>query len=51
MLKERSQKYNEAMYIITHRKENASVINDANLIFLEKKDGITYVKATESATM
>lgn len=51
MLKERSQKYNEAMYIITHRKENASVVTDANLIFLEKKDGITYVKATESATM
>lgn len=51
MLKERTQKYNEAMYIITHRKENATVMNDANLIFLEKKEGITYLKAAETATI
>jgi DNA repair exonuclease SbcCD ATPase subunit len=51
MLKERSQKYNEAMYIITHRKENVTAMNDANLIFLEKKEGITYLKAAETATM
>jgi DNA repair exonuclease SbcCD ATPase subunit len=51
MLKERSMKYNEAMYIITHRKENVTATNGANLILLEKKDGITYLKATESATM
>jgi len=51
LLKERSQKYNEAMFIITHRKENAALMNDANLIFLEKKDGITILKAIESATM
>ena len=51
LLKDRSQKYNEAMFIITHRKENAVLMNDANLIFLEKKDGLTTLKAFESATM
>jgi len=51
LLKDRSQKYNEAMFIITHRKENAVLMNDANLIFLEKKDGLTTLKAIESATM
>lgn len=51
LLKERSQKYNEAIYIITHRKENAALMNDANLIFLEKKDGLTTLKASESSTI
>lgn len=51
LLKDRSQKYNEAMFIITHRKENAILMNDANLMFLEKKGGITTLKAIESATM
>ena len=40
MLKERSVKYSEAMYIITHRKENATLMNDANVIFLEKKNDV-----------
>jgi DNA repair exonuclease SbcCD ATPase subunit len=51
MLKERSIKYNEAMYIITHRKENTTLMNDSNVIHLEKKNGITELKMTETCTI
>lgn len=51
MLRERSIKYSEAMYIITHRKENATLMNDANVIFLEKKNGITELTLREMATI
>lgn len=40
ILKERVEKYNECVMIISHRKESVKAITD-NIIFLEKKNGQT----------
>ena len=40
ILKERVEKYNECVMIISHRKESVKAVTD-NLIFLEKKNGQT----------
>lgn len=40
ILKERAEKYNECIYIISHRKENAELAT-GEVIMLEKENGIT----------
>ena len=40
ILKERSEKYNECVFIISHRKESIKSAT-GNIIFLEKRNGIT----------
>lgn len=46
ILKERLEKYNECMYVISHRKESVNFttqaeIRDGDIIFLQKENGIT----------
>jgi len=41
ILKERVDNYNEAIYIISHRKESKKYCIGGEIIFLEKKNGIT----------
>lgn len=41
ILRERVEKYQEAIYIITHRKESMKYCTTGEIIFLEKKNGIT----------
>lgn len=46
ILKERLEKYNECMYVISHRKESVNFttqaeIRDGDIIFLKKENGIT----------
>jgi len=40
ILKERSEKYNECIFIISHRKESIKSAT-GDIIFLEKYNGIT----------
>ena len=40
ILKERSEKFNEGIFIISHRKESTKLAT-GNIIFLEKHNGIT----------
>ena len=41
ILKERVDMYNESIYIISHRKESKKYCSGGEIIFLEKKNGIT----------
>lgn len=41
ILRERVEKYQEAIYIITHRKESMKYCTTGEIVFLEKKNGIT----------
>jgi ABC-type lipoprotein export system ATPase subunit len=46
ILKERLEKYNECMYVISHRKESVNFttqaeIRDGEIIYLQKENGIT----------
>lgn len=41
ILRERVDKYQEAIYIISHRKESMKYCTNGEIIFLEKKNGIT----------
>lgn len=41
ILRERVDKYQEAIYIITHRKESMKYCTNGEIVFLEKKNGIT----------
>ena len=40
IIKERVEKYNECVLVISHRKESVKA-STGDVIFLEKKDGIT----------
>jgi ABC-type Mn2+/Zn2+ transport system ATPase subunit len=42
LLRERTQKYNEAIYIVSHNKSAANSGFD-NTLLLEKKDGVTSI--------
>ena len=44
ILKEKIEKYNESIYIITHK--NSEILNIDDIIFLEKENGVTRLKAT-----
>ena len=41
ILRERVDKYQEAIYIISHRKESMKYCTNGEIVFLEKKNGIT----------
>ena len=41
ILRERVEKYQEAIYVISHRKESMKYCTSGEIIFLEKKNGIT----------
>jgi DNA repair exonuclease SbcCD ATPase subunit len=41
ILRDRVEKYQEAVYIISHRKESMKYCTSGEIIFLEKKNGIT----------
>jgi ABC-type lipoprotein export system ATPase subunit len=41
ILKERVDNYNEAIYIISHRKESKKYCIGGEIVYLEKKNGIT----------
>jgi DNA repair exonuclease SbcCD ATPase subunit len=41
IIRERVEKYQEAVYIISHRKESMKYCTSGEIIFLEKKNGIT----------
>ena len=41
IIRERVEKYQEAVYIISHRKESMKYCTNGEIIFLEKKNGIT----------
>ena len=41
ILRERVEKYQEAIYIISHRKESMKYCTSGEIVFLEKKNGIT----------
>lgn len=41
ILRERVEKYQEAIYIISHRKESMKYCTNGEIIFLEKKNGVT----------
>ena len=41
ILRERVEKYQEAIYVISHRKESMKYCTNGEIIFLEKKNGIT----------
>lgn len=41
ILRERVEKYQEAVYVISHRKESMKYCTNGEIIFLEKKNGIT----------
>lgn len=43
ILTERVSKYNECIYIVTHKKELAKSINDVNIIEVEKRNGFSYI--------
>ena len=43
LLKEMSEEHDDCYYIITHNEGNVNV-NDANVIYLEKENGITTIK-------
>jgi len=45
IIRDRVEKYQEAVYIISHRKESMKYCTSGEIIFLEKKNGIT-VRAT-----
>jgi hypothetical protein len=40
------EKYQEAVYIISHRKESKKYCTSGEIIFLEKKNGITVRSTT-----
>ena len=41
ILKERVEKYQESIYIISHRKESMKYCTTGEIVFLEKKNGVT----------
>jgi len=41
ILRERVEKYQEAVYVISHRKESMKYCTNGEIIFLEKKNGVT----------
>ena len=41
ILRERVEKYQEAIYVISHRKESMKYCTNGEIIFLEKKNGVT----------
>lgn len=41
ILRERVDKYQEAIYIISHRKESMKYCTNGEIVFLEKKNGVT----------
>lgn len=41
ILRERVEKYQEAIYVISHRKESMKYCTNGEIVFLEKKNGIT----------
>ena len=43
ILQERVEKYNEAIYIISHKKSAVKKVSSENVIYLEKKNGFTYM--------
>lgn len=47
ILQERVEKYNEAIYIITHKRENVKYAN--NIVYLEKKRGFTYLRSMKES--
>lgn len=48
LLKERSQKYGESTYVITHRSESLKMVDDVSIVHLEKRDGITQIAQYET---
>ncbi len=48
LLKERAQKHNESTYMITHRSESLKVVEDVNIVHLEKRNGITQIAQYET---
>lgn len=41
ILRERVEKYQEAIYVISHRKESMKYCTNGEIVFLEKKNGVT----------
>jgi len=41
ILRERVEKYQEAVYVISHRKESMKYCTNGEIVFLEKKNGVT----------
>ena len=48
LLKERSDKFNEATYVVTHRADAAKLTEGVALVHLEKRNGITTIGHYES---
>jgi hypothetical protein len=44
--RERVEKYQEAIYIISHRKESMKYCTNGEIVYLEKKNGITVRSTT-----
>jgi len=46
IIRERVEKYQEAIYIISHRKESMKYCTNGEIIYLEKKNGLTFRSTT-----
>ena len=46
IIRDRVEKYQEAVYIISHRKESMKYCTSGEIVFLEKKNGITVRSTT-----